>query len=628
MKQNDNGDFCVIYVEPTDEKAELLQALQGLQKPVVIMLAEQSRAFQRPEDFSTLKHVKRQLDLPIVFVMPAGGHLAHLAARQGFPVYLSMDDLAAALSAGQLTRHRTISRSLDHGTQRSGELATLTASDVAKPRPATTRTAPLNSTKPLASPKRTMPLHDANNGQVHENPPQRKKLAEPAVSDDLYEHLRDFTYRETMPLQQPLMTTQEVPLPPEGNRAGRFIRVLLIMAIFAVTLAGVSAFFIFSQKLPTVTTSTARPAVASPAVVGRVAFLSSNQVSQNSSQGIADQVLVDLTNIPAAAPQKSYYAWLLGDKSQGDGKALLLGALRANGGRAHLFYGGDGLHTNLLTIYSRFLVTQEDGAVTPISPTPDFAAWRFYGEVSQTPINSPDNVKHYSYLDHLRHLLAADPAMEEMELPGGLNTWLDRNASAIQDSATSMRAPWEDNRDVTVVRNQAATLLAYLDGISYVQRDVPVNMLPTLNNRFVRIGLLQVAGPNQDPPGYINHVINHLSGLLQSPGATPQLRQNVAGIVTALNNVDFWLTQLRHDAQNIMKMSDAQLRKYSTLTLINDMIDNAQKAYVGQQDPATGQMRQGINWIHDQVEQLATLTITPYTGGKGPMQNIQNTNNA
>jgi hypothetical protein len=624
MKQNDNGDFCVIYVEPVDEKAELLQMLQGMQKPVVIMLAEQSRAFQRPEDFSTLKHAKRQLDLPIVFVMPAGGNLAQLAARQGFPVYLSMDDLAAALTAGQLSRHRTISRSLDHGTRRSGELTTLTAPEVAMPR--TARTAPLNSAKPLASPKRTMPLRDADNVQVHENPPPRKKAAEPPLADDLYEHLRDFTYRETMPLQQPLLVTQEVPLPPESNRPGRFIRVLLIMAIFAVTLAGVSAFFIFSQKLPVATT--ARPVVASPTIVGRVAFLSSNQVSQNSSQGIADQVLVDLTNIPAAAPQKTYYAWLLGDKSQGDGQTLLLGALRTNKGSAHLFYNGDGLHTNLLMTYSRFLVTQEDGAVTPISPTPDFAAWRFYGEVSQTPIDVPGNVKHYSYLDHLRHLLAADPVMDEMELPGGLNAWLDRSASAVQDHATSMRAPWEDTRDVAFVRNQAATLLAYLDGISYVQRDVPMNTLPTLNNRFVRIGLLQVAGPNQDPPGYINHVISHLSGLLQSPGAPPQLRQNVAGIVMALDNVDFWLTQLRHDAQSIMKMSDAQLRKYSTLTLINDMIDNAQKAYVGQQDPTTGQMRQGINWIHDQIEQLATIPITPYASSNGPAQNIQNTKNA
>jgi hypothetical protein len=623
MKRNDNGDFCVLYVEPADAKSELLQALQGLNKPVVIILAEQSSAFQRPEDFSTLKHAKRQLDLPIVFVMPAGGKLAQLAARQGFPVYLSMDDLAAALSAGQLSRHRTLTRNLDQNAQRSGELSPVLTSESVKPRqPATARTAPLPSTKPVAAPKRTIPLSDENNAPVHAEPPPRKAPTTYAADDDLYEHLRDFTYRQTVPLQQPLITTQEVPLPPDQKRPGRFIKVLLIMAIFAVTLAGVASFFIFSQKLPV--TSTAKPSVALPASVGRVAFLSSNQLSQNSSQGIADRVLVDLSNIPAAAPQKNYYAWLLGDKSQGDGKSLLLGPLQVNSGRAHLLYNGDGQHTNLLMLYSRFLVTQEDATVTPISPTPDFAAWRFYGEISQVPINSPANVKHYSFLDHLRHLLAADPAMEEMELPGGLNTWLDRNASTVQDSATSMRAPWEDNRDTAFVRKQAATLLAYLDGISYVQRDVPTSMLPMLNDRLARIGLLQVGGPNQDPPGYINHVISHLSGLLQSPGATPQLRTTAAGIVTALNNVDFWLTQLRHDAQNIMKMSDAQLRNYATLTTINDMIDNAQNAYVGQQDPATGQMRQGINWIHDQVQRLAALNVTIYTGGNSPIQNAKN----
>src|SRR5207244_257554 len=109
MKKNDSGDFCVLYLEPGDDKNSLFQVIAGQKKPVVIMLAEQSRVFQRPDDFSALKHVKRQLDLPVVFVIPHSGHFTQMAARSGFPVYLSIDALADALTVGQIARPRKTS---------------------------------------------------------------------------------------------------------------------------------------------------------------------------------------------------------------------------------------------------------------------------------------------------------------------------------------------------------------------------------------------------------------------------------------------------------------------------------------------------------------------------------------
>jgi hypothetical protein len=307
---------------------------------------------------------------------------------------------------------------------------------------------------------------------------------------------------------------------------------------------------------------------------------------------------------------------------------MLLGALHVNNGTIHLLYPGDAAHTNLLATTSRFLMTEEDANVTPISPTPDFSAWRFYGEISQTPINTPDNVQHFSYLDHLRHLLASDPTLDQMELPGGLNNWLYRNTSKVLEWMTSIREPWEDSKDIGFVRRQTIRTLTYLDGISYVQQDLPPNTAVLVNERLAGIGLLEVKGPSQDPPGYLTHIVQHLNGLLQAPGATPELRKTVSDIVIALNNVTYWLTQLRMDAQKVMKMSDAQLQQPSTLNLINDMIDNATNAYSGKIDPSTGEMHEGISWIHDHMQLIATFNVSTFTANSQSIQMIQDTNNA
>ena len=54
MKRNDARDFCILYLEPGDDRDALFCAIAGQHKPVVLMLAEQSRLFQHPEEFVAL----------------------------------------------------------------------------------------------------------------------------------------------------------------------------------------------------------------------------------------------------------------------------------------------------------------------------------------------------------------------------------------------------------------------------------------------------------------------------------------------------------------------------------------------------------------------------------------------
>lgn len=571
MKRSDTGDFCVLYIEASDDRTGLFNTVSEQKKPVVIMLAEHTQAFQRPEDFTALKHVKRQLDKPVVFVIPDSERMTQMAARNGFPVYASMDTLSDALMVGQLSRQRVLTR----------------------------------TTAPLGSGPNTAPIA----------PSIRKTTPLPPIE----EILEEVSFQRPAPRVAPL-PKQAAPVPAPPVRQRRRGRAMIVLTTVTLLVAVLSSLLVLFYKFP-MQLSAAAPAVpAAPAIVGRVAFLSSGQLSENSSQGIADQVLVDLHNLPNPAPQKSYYAWLLGDKLQSDAKTVFLGTLAVSNGAVHLLYPGDAAHTNLLQITSRFLITEEDASVQPIAPSPDLNVWRFYGEFSQTPINSPDNPKHFSYLDHLRHLLAADPTLDALNLPGGLNDWFYRNTSKIVEWAGSMREQWEESKDVGFVRRQTVRILTYLDGMTYVQMDVPPGTSLNITQRLASIGLLTVNGPNQEPASYLIHIVNHLNGLLQAGGSTPELRKDEAAIITAMNNVENGLSQVRSAAQQIMKMTDQQLRQPQTLTLINDMIDNANRAYAGQIDPTTGQMREGATWVHDNMQSLAIMSISRFNASGSSIQ--------
>lgn len=694
MKRNDQGDFTIVYLEQDDTRGAFIQTLSSQQKPVVIMLGDQTRLFQRPEDFTDLKHARRQLDLSVIFIIAGSERLTQLASRNGFPVYASMDALAHALTIG-LQPKQAGQRSRVRNTMPLTSSVTPLAADVSEPVPVHAaprktitlslgeedhaidvaeqeveapifyrRTAPLPSEVVAAhSEEPIIPAwvaepeagKDQRNGVIasegvrrqsgslrlpapeapsvvtpssptspiptRRTPPPASRTHPLNASERAQPPSLVASLHAPAPAQRTARRSSPPPAPPArtARKRAKFPIAMIGLLIFALLITGLGSILFFLHQ-----SNIAAP--VPPKLVGHVAFLSSEQLSENSSQGIDDQLLIDLSGLPNPAAHTSYYGWLLGDRNQSDARVITLGPLTLVNGRIHKLYAGDTQHTNLLLVTGRFLITEEDSQIPPIAPSPDQKRWRYYGEFSQTPINTPDNVKQFSYLDHLRHLLAADPTLDEMELPGGLNNWFYRNISKMLEWTTSMREPWEDSKDVGFVRRQTTRVLDYLDGASFVKQDLP-GMPLLVNQRLAGVGLLEVNGPSQDPPAYFTHIVHHLNGLLQASqsGSSPQLRQMMADLLSALNNVQFWLEHLRSDAQQIMKMTDTQLRQPSTLNLLNDMVDNATKAYVGQQDPNTGQMRQGVNWLHSNMQNLATLDIFIYVGGVTPVQMIPNT---
>lgn len=711
MKRHDVGDFIVFYIEPDDQRADLFQTIGAQKKPVVLIPAGQTGVLQKPDDFTLLKYVKRQADLPIIFILPHGSKQAQLAARNGFPVYQSTNALLDVLSLGQIAPSRTAHSPSPSHSKDASNITRKGASIWQEPGPregASLSGYTPRTTKPLffddnsqeerasriSAPLTPMPQVFTPEEDV-ELPYDDTHMTSPLSTKDDAQHNTgniwpstpiNITYRNTGPLVSridvgdrldrdqteassiqsyppqeisPVAAPAPAPVPytspvaktPEGRfvekeqeqaelfqtptldrgqtgaRQGPALsdpiqtypplrppvrmsskwkgKPRLYILLCLLVLGAIGSFLV----LPLILNSGGSTAQ----IDGHLVFTSSGQVSETSSQGIEDQVTLDLTNVAAPAPDKALYAWLLGDQNTNDPQTIPLGKLQINNGKAHIFYPGNAEHSNLLLIMSQILVTEEDTAFTPIAPSPDQSTWRYYSAFSTTPIDAPDNTKHFSFLDHLRHLLASDPTLEELELPGGLNNWLYNNTGKVQEWVDSTRQQWEETKDSNFVRRQLERALQFLDGDTFVYQDLPQGTPLLVNERLARIGLINVTGPNQEPPDYLDHISHHLNGLLESK-PTPAIRQQIAALITAMGNVNRWLQQVRHDAQQLMMMTDNQMMQQSTLSIIDDMIANMDNAYSGQTDPSTNTVHEGVNWIHNQMQFLASLDITPWSG--------------
>src|SRR5579884_2511786 len=197
MKLNDSGEFCILYIEPADEKDAVFEAIGQQKKPVVILLPSSGRArlFQRPEDFSDLKHIKRQQNLAIVFVIAGNEYLRQLASRYGFPSYVSMDALSKALEESRVA--------VSH--QRA----------MAK----TARTRPLVPPEPVITTRKTVPLTQASQQPNVVAPPK-------PTSSPMHKNPSSPLHRNPstpLPNVQPPAFVPPVPPPQPKRRSSRAV---------------------------------------------------------------------------------------------------------------------------------------------------------------------------------------------------------------------------------------------------------------------------------------------------------------------------------------------------------------------------------------------------------------------
>lgn len=113
----------IIHVSPNDDRKSVLAAIITQEKlnrtQVAIVLPEDTKAFQRPQDFDDLKMVRRKLHTHIVFIGPEGPGPSVFAQQRGFLVYHSLEKYKQALLA---EKEGKTGKSADNGTGRKGWL--------------------------------------------------------------------------------------------------------------------------------------------------------------------------------------------------------------------------------------------------------------------------------------------------------------------------------------------------------------------------------------------------------------------------------------------------------------------------------------------------------------------------
>jgi hypothetical protein len=381
------------------------------------------------------------------------------------------------------------------------------------------------------------------------------------------------------------------------RRSWLFLGVMAAL-LLAVLSSGLSAFFLLPQNRE-----------SSPPIVGHAFFLSSGQLNLDSSQGINDELQIHLQQIPNPAPGKAYYGWLVSEQSLTP--PISLGRLRASYGTVDSFYQGDAQHTNLLENMSAFLLTEDSASVPPVNPSLDKSTWRYYAAFSQKP-NPADTKYHASLLDHLRHLLAEEPTLSSLHLHGGLDIWLFRNTEKVLEWVSAARDDWQNNA-FDEMYSQCIRVLDYLDGSEYVATEVPPGTPLLVNQTYSHIGLLMLDRQRQKYMGYLYHIGLHLKALSQVPGVTEDQKKLAIQIDEEINNVNLWLMQLHADAAQLVRLHRQEWSQSSTLSLLNDMLTNAEHALVGRVDPLTRQVAGGVADIHRSIQLLATFAIQPYS---------------
>lgn len=353
---------------------------------------------------------------------------------------------------------------------------------------------------------------------------------------------------------------------------------------------------------------TTLPALSQVTLVGQVSFSSSGQVDPRSSIGLNDTVTLRLQNLSQPLLGKGYYAWLLPDRADDGTRPLLLGKLSIARGNVQLTYVHPD-HENLLASYSGFEITEQDGHQMPTMPPLDPATWRYVGSIADLP--TPGDEKQYSLLDHMRHLLAKDPTLQQIGLQGGLDIWLYRNTEKILEWSSAARDSWSGGQQTDLIHRQILRVLEYLDGTSVVAHsgDIPPGSPLLVDPRAGQIGLLEVS-QTQTEPAYLTHVDIHLRGLANAPGHTQEQRQLSITIDRALNHVASLMQTVHQDAVKLVKMNAVQLKSYDALVLLNEMVTNVTNAYAGQFDATIGGNTDGIVWIYDELQGLAVIPVT------------------
>ncbi len=407
---------------------------------------------------------------------------------------------------------------------------------------------------------------------------------------------------------------------PPAQCARRWLTPLIVVLLIGLIAAGLGAWLV-----PHVFVS------ASP-LAGRAFYTSSGFFVPETARGVADQVQVDLQNVPAPQSGNSYYLWLLNDTNPFDRKQaraagpvqpplLLTNNLSANGGRVHYVFPGTANHDNLLAVSSRLLITEEPAGRTAHAPSGDRQAWRYFASIPQQTIHATK----YSALSHIRHLLYNDVRSSATDVVGGVGFWMTKNTEKVLEWAVAARDSWygADTSDgqIDLMRAHFIRILDFLDGVDNVHVDLPAGTPIMVNEDDARGAralltvdpLRQSATNLENPFGLLDHTQFHVGQVARATDISPEMRAHTASIIDAVKHARVWLSQVRTLSVTLFQRASSsydQMREAEAGRLLDDLVTKATYAYIGQLDPVTHQVRTGVTQAYYAMQQLTGLTIS------------------
>lgn len=424
----------------------------------------------------------------------------------------------------------------------------------------------------------------------------------PRVSSVMPPDMGALSFQETeMPRSALSEAAPFEPLKKKKQAAQSRKKLHMLMAVTALLVAlagsGLTAFYAMTHSSASTTVHS---------LVGHALFVSSGQVTNGDNQGIDDELQIDLHAIPDPDPGKSYYAWLLSDRGVTPQTSLFLGRLTVSAGNVHFLYPGNTQHSNLIGMSSRLLITEEESSTMPASPSSDQSTWKYYAELPQTPDTTGG---HKPTIDIIRNLLYDAPGLQT-DLPGGIDLHFFLNTQKVLEWSDASRDAWH-HKDASTLHANILRILAYLDGLSLVGRDMPAGSPILVDSALAQVPLIDYQD-NQELVSYVDRMNSDLTGLYNRRDATPAMKElAVQADEALLNNVKPWLLLVRQDARQLAYLSQAQLLLPTTLALVNDLANQASNAYNGQAN-LSGAQRGGALWIHDHDQQIATFDVSTY----------------
>src|SRR5260370_14999123 len=384
LSADESREPHVMEIEPDDALEAVLIALRLLSGPIIVLLPEESQAFNDPSHFVRLREICTPSQ--VSFVIPP----SRLAALPG-----SAQQHGLALGSSLPQAAQLVPAKADVSQEKQ----------------------PVESTPD----QQPMGVYQQTRGSNPTTVAVDPKLA------DLEE--QEISGPRTAPIRWPSQSAP--PLPKRLSLRGTVLkrsrrkRLGLIATLIALFVAASVVLLPGLFSGPSGLTGITQLSLPQATTVGQITFTSSGQLDPTSSKRLNDMLMVSLHTLSTPAPGNSLFVWLLPDPTDDTTLPRLLGKLAITGGKAQLMYI-DPNHDDLLASYSGFRVTEQPSNAVLTTPPLDPKAWRYGGSVPDIP--TPGDEKQYSLLKHIRHLLAKDPTLQDVGLAGGLDTWLDRNS--------------------------------------------------------------------------------------------------------------------------------------------------------------------------------------------------------